>query len=296
MAIGVRLVNSTSIVYQLRSAGGGAKDGPTQVLITGCSSGIGRAIAELVASKPNRRLIATARNPSSLAYLPDSNSNILKLALDVASPTSVDNAFKAAAAHFGASFHIDVLVNNAGYLLSGDTEAATEQEMHDELETNFFGTAYVIYNISSVAGVCGFPGYAFYHAEKFAVEGWTESVAREMHPDWNINFCLVEPGAIKTNFETSSRKHIKSHEADAGKDMPARKLEVFVEQNLKAGVGVEPIIVAQVLFNVANRGEKVPFHLPLTSTRVQLIKMKLEGQLQGLETTKELSDIDKNPA
>lgn len=75
--------------------------------------------------------------------------------------------------------------------------------MHDEMETNFFGTVRVamnavkvmrqakehrgglIFNISSLAGVFAFPGHAFYHASKFAVEGWTESVAREMHPDWN---------------------------------------------------------------------------------------------------------------
>lgn len=128
----------------------------------------------------------------------------MKLALDVTSPSSVDAAFEAAAAHFGADYHVDVLVNNAGYSLSGDTEAATEQEMHDEFETNFFGTVRVarkavevmrqaknhqrgglIFNIASVAGVCAFPGHAFYHASKFAVEGWTESFAREMHPDWN---------------------------------------------------------------------------------------------------------------
>lgn len=133
----------------------------------------------------------------------DDNSAILKLALDVTSPTSVDNAFKAAAAHFGDSYYIDVVVNNAGYSLSGDTESVTEAEMHDEFETNFFGTVRValkaievmrqskdgrgglIFNISSLAGVCAFPGHAFYHASKFAVEGWSESVAREMHPDWN---------------------------------------------------------------------------------------------------------------
>lgn len=75
--------------------------------------------------------------------------------------------------------------------------------MHDEFETNFFGTVRVtmnavqvmrqakdrrgglIFNMSSLAGVCALPGHAFYHASKFAVEGWTESVAREMHPDWN---------------------------------------------------------------------------------------------------------------
>lgn len=95
--------------------------------VTGCSSGIGRAIAELVASKPGHRLIATARNPSSLSYLPnDNNGKILKLALDVTLPASVGQAFHAAAKHFedrdGGKFHIDILVNNAGYELAGDTE------------------------------------------------------------------------------------------------------------------------------------------------------------------------------
>ncbi|KAJ8105937.1 hypothetical protein ONZ43_g7231 [Nemania bipapillata] len=160
--------------------------------ITGCSSGIARAIAELVASKPGHRLIATARNLSSLSYLAESDA-ILKLALDVTLPAAVDQAFKAAADHFGDSFHLDVLVNNAGYELAGDTEAVTEEEMHEQLETNFFGTVRMatnatrvmrqskdhrgglIFNISSLAGVAAFPGQAFYHASKFAVEGWSES-------------------------------------------------------------------------------------------------------------------------
>lgn len=119
----------------------------------------------------------------------------------------MSNAFDAAAKHFGDNFHLDVVVNNAGYSLSGDTESATEEESHQEIETLFFGTARVtmrsvevmrkakhpetgrfrgglIFNISSLAGLCAFPGHAYYHAGKFAVEGWTESVASEMHPDW----------------------------------------------------------------------------------------------------------------
>lgn len=174
--------------------------------MTGCSSGIGRNIASLVASKPQQRLIATARNPSALSYLSDNNPNILKLGLDVTSRSSVDSAFDTAAKHFDKDFHLDVVVNNAGYSLSGDTEAATEEESHLEIETLFFGTARVmmkavevmrqsnerrggvIFNISSLAGLCAFPGHAYYHAGKFAVEGFSESVAREMHPDWNSEF------------------------------------------------------------------------------------------------------------
>lgn len=185
----------------------------TRSPVTGCSSGIGRALATLVASKPNHRLIATARNPADLAYLPEGNANILKLPLDVTSPESVNAAFTAATEHFsktenGGRFYLDVVVNNAGYSLSGDTESATEEETHREMETLFFGTARVttraieamrqpakqgkggevrggvIFNISSLAGLCAFAGHAYYHAGKFAVEGFSESVAREVHPDW----------------------------------------------------------------------------------------------------------------
>jgi NAD(P)-dependent dehydrogenase (short-subunit alcohol dehydrogenase family) len=111
---------------------------------------------------------------------------------------------------------LDVVVNCAGYALSGDTEAATEEEAHREMETLFFGTARVmmrgvgvmreraegemaqeggsrggvIFNISSLAGLCGFPGHAYYHAGKFAVEGFSESVAREVKPGWNSEFSL----------------------------------------------------------------------------------------------------------
>ncbi|KAJ3572165.1 hypothetical protein NPX13_g5139 [Xylaria arbuscula] len=231
-------------------------------LVTGCSSGIGRAIAELIASKPGQRLIATARNISSLSYLPDDDKTILKLTLDVTSSASVEGAFKAAADHF-KEFRIDVVVNNAGYELASDTEAATEQEMHDQLETNFFGVVRVatraakfmrsrggiIFNMSSLAGVAGFPGYSFYHASKFAVEGWSESFAREWHPDWNMNMCIVEPGGIKTEFEHGSKKYTGIHEDYDGADMPARQLTAWVKKALSSaqGGGVMPSAVAEVL-------------------------------------------------
>ncbi|KAL4733543.1 hypothetical protein BDV11DRAFT_175606 [Aspergillus similis] len=281
-------------------------------LITGCSSGIGRETATLVASNPNQRLIATARNPSSLSYLPDT-SNILKLALDVDSPASVDRAFAAAAAHFGPNITLDVVVNNAGYSLAGDTESVTEREMHAQLETNFFGLVRVtlhalklmreasprgglIFNISSVAGVCGFPGHAFYHASKWAVEGWTESVARELHPDWNINFCLIEPGAVKTNFETSSKKHIAPHPAYADPNMPSRMLDAFVGYNLAKGAGVDAADLAKLLFHIASRGEKVPIFLPVSTTATALITGTLRARLAIVEEVKELSAVDRDKA
>ncbi|KAK2598929.1 hypothetical protein QQS21_005607 [Conoideocrella luteorostrata] len=277
-------------------------------LITGCSSGIGREIAKYVASQPNQRLIATARDPSTLSYLPE-RLEIFKVALDVTSSASVENAFKAAAAHFGGDYHVDVVVNNAGYSLSGDTEAATEEQAHDEIETLFFGTTRVsmkavevmrqekdrrgglVFNISSLAGVCAFPGHAYYHAGKFAVEGWTESVAKEMHPDWNINFCIVEPSGVKTNFEGSSKRYMDPHPAYSAADMPARKLEAIVSQALKSGAGIEPVAIAEALFKVATRGDKVPLHLALGDVALHLTKKKFETRLQNLETYRELGAI-----
>ncbi|KAL4976612.1 NAD(P)-binding protein [Aspergillus desertorum] len=238
-------------------------------LVTGCSSGIGREVATLQA-------------------------------LNIDSPSSVDAAFAAAAAHFGPNFTLDVVVNNAGYSLAGDTESVTEAEMHAQLETNFFGLVRVtlralkfmreaaprgglVFNISSVAGLCWFPGHAFYHASKWAVEGTS-------------NFCLIEPGAVKTNFETCSKKHIAPHPAYADPSMPSRMLDAFVEQNLATGAGVDAEDLAKLLFHIASRGEKVPIFLPVSTTATALITGALRARLAIVEEVKELSVVDKDKA
>jgi NAD(P)-dependent dehydrogenase (short-subunit alcohol dehydrogenase family) len=270
--------------------------------ITGCSSGIGKALAQHIASKPAHRLVATARNPDDLAYLPDDNPNILKLQLNVTSPDLIKTAFEKTVNRFGT---VNVLVNNAGYALSGDTESATEAESHEIMETNFFGTVRtttaalplmrdsgkggLVMNISSVAGVCAFPGHAFYHASKHAVEGWTESLAKEVSPDWGINFVIIEPAAVKTEFEGHSKKNIAPHPAYENPKMPARLLQKYVEAGLKQGVGMEPEDVARVLYEVASKGEKVPLHLPLSLNAFGLIKGAFEGRLKALEEVKDVS-------
>ncbi|KAK2036059.1 NAD(P)-binding protein [Colletotrichum somersetense] len=278
-------------------------------LITGCSSGIGKALSTLIATKPGHRLIATARNPTDLAHLPDGDGNILKLPLDVTSAESVDAAFAAAEAHFGGGtgFHLDVVVNNAGYSLSGDTESATEEEAHREMETLFFGTARVttravgnmrrsadhrggvVFNVSSLAGQCGFPGHAYYHAGKWAVEGWTESVAREMHPQWNINFCILEPSGVKTNFEGHSKARTAPHPAYAGADMPARVLDKYVEMGVKSGSLTEPSAIAEAVYSIVSRGERVPLRVPLGGPAWSFIRQKFELGLEDLDKVKELS-------
>ena len=146
--------------------------------VTGCSSGIGAALAKHVYEAGNP-LIATARKREALSYLPD-NPNVLQLRLDVTSQEQIDSAIKAAVEKFG---RLDVVVNNAAYGLIGDTEIITNDDARAQVETNFWGAANVtkaalpilreinppgkgglFYQVSSVGGRVCFPGSAFYHA------------------------------------------------------------------------------------------------------------------------------------
>lgn len=254
---------------------------------------------------------------------------------------SVDAAFAAAAKHFGQNFYLDVVVNNAGYSLSGDTESATEEEIRQQMDTLFFGTSRVtvrairvmrqskehrgglIFNISSLAGLCAFPGQAYYHAGKFAVEGFSESVAREMHPDWNskfflssyaivwgfrfakgaveanpmlsstVNFCIIEPSAVKTDFEGHGKAHTKPHPAYVAAGMPSRILESYVNKGLKLGVGLEPSAVAETIFTIASCRERVPLRLPLGVVAWAMAKSKFEGLLSDLDAVKDISAMGK---
>lgn len=173
-----------------------------RLAVTGCSSGIGQALAQYIATKTSNRVVATARNINSLASIPDT-PNVLKLALDVTSIPAVGSAIDSTLSKFG---RIDIVVNNAGYTLCGDTEAAGDGESRALMDTNFWGMVDVtkralgvmreensktgpqggvILNVSSMGGWFGFPACTFYHASKFAMEGWTEAVAKELPVEWN---------------------------------------------------------------------------------------------------------------
>lgn len=101
--------------------------------VTGCSSGIGAALATRLATQTKSRVVATARKVSALSYLADDAQNVLKVALDVTSPEAIDAAFTKAVERFG---RVDVVVNNAGYTIMGDTEASTAQEARDLFDTD----------------------------------------------------------------------------------------------------------------------------------------------------------------
>ncbi|KAI4122041.1 MAG: hypothetical protein LQ341_007346, partial [Variospora aurantia] len=234
---------------------------------TGCSSGIGQALAELIAQSSNR-VVATARKTTTLEGLPN-HDRVLKLQLDVTSIPSIDAAIRATLAKYG---RIDVVVNNAGYTLAGDTESAEDGESRAVFDTNFWGMVDVskralgvfrdenpktgqqggvIANVSSLGGWAGFAGQAFYHASKFAMEGWTESVAKELPPSWNIHLTNIEPGGVKTNYATSSLTPMaKRHPAYNDPNTPTNQMLGYMQSGQGRSMWAEPSALAAAIYQV----------------------------------------------
>jgi len=192
-------------------------------LITGCSTGVGQALATLLATSSNYRVYATMRNLGKQDSLVKSagdtlNKNLFIKQLDVCDDNSVNGVVKEI---IGIEGKIDILVNNAGVGLSGPIEGFTVQHAKENFETNFFGvyrmTAAVlphmkekraghIIQLSSMGGVTGVPFNDIYCASKFAVEGFSESLA-PMLQCFDIKVTVVEPGPILTDFVTNTFKN-----------------------------------------------------------------------------------------
>ncbi|KAL8710176.1 MAG: hypothetical protein Q9220_005259 [cf. Caloplaca sp. 1 TL-2023] len=274
--------------------------------VTGCSSGIGQALASLIAQTPNR-IAATARKTSALESLANSD-RVLKLQLDVTSNSSIQAAIDATLKKYG---RIDVVVNNAGYTLAGDTEGANDKESRAVFDTNFWGMVDVskralgvfrdenpktgqqggvIVNVSSLGGWAGYPGQAFYHATKFAMEGWTESVAKEVLPQWNIHLTCIEPGGVKTNYATSSLKAIEhKHQAYADPNSPTNQLVGYMQSGQGRSMWSEPSALAAAIYQICSRGSRIPIRLPLGGDAWGMLDADLKTIKKELDEFKEIS-------
>lgn len=188
---------------------------PPVWFITGCSSGFGRAIAELVL-KRGWRAVVTARRLESITDLAAPHGDrALALTLDVNDEAMIAKAVREAEAHFG---RIDVLVNNAGYGYFAAVEEGEDAEIRRQFETNVFGLASLIrkvlpgmrqrrqghiINFSSIGGLVAYPDLGYYNASKFAVEAISESLWKEVAP-LGIKVTIIEPGSFRTNWAGSS--------------------------------------------------------------------------------------------
>lgn len=189
--------------------------------VTGASSGIGKAAA-LALSRSGYRVIGTSRR----AELGEVRDGIRIIACDVTDDASVARAIALAHAELG---RIDLLVNNAGYAVSGAAEESSPEQVRALFDTNFFGVVRVtnavlpimrqqgsgrILNIGSVAGLIPGPFGAYYAASKHAIEGYSESLDHEVRP-FGIRVAVIEPWATKTSIEANSPQGDRPVEAYA---------------------------------------------------------------------------------
>jgi NAD(P)-dependent dehydrogenase (short-subunit alcohol dehydrogenase family) len=227
------------------------------VLITGTSSGIGKATV-LEFAKMGWNVIATQRNPENET---DFNEfpNVKKYPLDVTNLENIKHTFSEAKKDFG---NIDVVVNHAGYGVDGAFEAMSDEIIKKQFNTNVFGLMRVtreaiklmrpsgsgtIIQISSMGGKITFPLYSIYHATKFAVEGFTESLHYEL-AQFNIKMKLIEPGPIVTDFYGRSRQFIKPTDTNQY-DGFIQKFNDAAEKVMKDAEG--PEVVAKIIYKSA---------------------------------------------
>lgn len=244
------------------------------VLITGCSTGIGRATAEHLAKTGRYTVYATARKPETLADL--ANAGCKTLALDVTDETSMTDAVRAIEAEHGAVYG---LVNNAGYGLEGAAEVTPMPEIRKQFDTNVFGLIRMcqlvlpkmrearrgrIVNVSSVGGKMTLPGGAYYHASKHAVEAFSDALRFEVKA-FGVDVVVIEPGLIKTEFAATVSNNVTQ---DAGPytafNEAVSKAVVGAYEGVmgKLGGAVGPEAVAEVIDRALTR------HRPRTRYRI----------------------------
>ncbi|KAA1474157.1 NAD(P)-binding protein [Dentipellis sp. KUC8613] len=274
--------------------------------ITGTSSGLGRALTLAVLAK-GERVAGSARNTATLKEIEAQYpaARFLPLKLDVTDVAQIDAAFASIKAHFG---RLDVIVNNAGYGLAGEIEATPDDEARRQIETLFWGPVNIckraipffrdvnpagaggrILNISSCGGYAANTVLAFYSAGKFALEGFTQALNREMPPEWNIKAVIVQPGGFGTNWSTSGMVRLPPHPA-YGPDAPSNQFRKMAEH--APGVGDVPRGV-QAMIRIAD--------LPNPPQRVQLgtdswciVRNQAEKTLKDSEEWEELSHSTNN--
>ena len=262
------------------------------VLITGCSSGFGMLAAARLASG-GHTVYATMRNLDKkgdlLAESTQRGGEVRILELDVTEDASTVSAMEQIERDEG---RLDVLINNAGYAIGGFFEDLSEQEIRDQMETNFFGVQKVIraalplmrktatedncrtkiLNISSVSGRSSFPGLGAYGASKFALEGFSESLYHELLP-FGIDVVLIEPGSYRTKIFTEN-----AHKAQKSEDPAShyfKHTHAFRDQlrrmiKSKNGMG-DPEDVAALIERVVNTKKPKLRYLIGRQSRLRLI-------------------------
>lgn len=265
--------------------------------ISGCSTGFGRALSlELLAQ--GYQVVVTARKLADIAdILAINEANTLGLDLDVTVPEQVTAAVEAAIAHFG---RIDVLVNNAGIGYFGAVEESEEAEVRRMFEINVFGLAKLtqevlpfmrkqrsghILNVASIGGLRSFPGVGFYNATKYAVDGLSEALYKEVSP-LGIKVTVICPSGFRTDWAGRSAKNtsisIPDYAATAQKNMG----DIRAISGNQAG---DPVKAAKAMIQVTET-ENPPLRLLLGAAALKGARLKLEELRNDFETWADVSE------
>ncbi|MGI4982836.1 MAG: oxidoreductase [Janthinobacterium lividum] len=258
--------------------------------ITGCSTGFGREVANQVLAR-GWRVVITARDKASVAELAqDAPERALALSLDVTDGAQIAAAVQAAQERFG---RIDVLLNNAGYGYQASIEEGEEAEIRAQFDANVFGLFAMtravlpvmraqrsghVLNVTSVAGLVGFPGSGYYAASKHAVEGWSDALAAEGKP-LGIKVTCIEPGPFRTDWAGRSLKQtpnrIEAYASTAG----VRLTGTAGGSGQQPG---DPVRGAKAMIDITEQAEP-PRHLVLGAFGIDAVTAKLKRSLADLE-------------
>jgi NAD(P)-dependent dehydrogenase (short-subunit alcohol dehydrogenase family) len=249
-------------------------------LITGCSTGLGRALAEVLIAK-GERVFATARKPEELKDLVAGHDNARALKLDVTVPADI----KAAADEVERAGGVDVLVNNAGYGYLTSIEEGDEEGYRAQFETNVFGLIAMtkavlpamrkrgsghILNIASVGGLVGNPGSGYYAATKFGVVGFSEALSKEV-AGFGIKVTVVEPGPFRTDWAGRSLQSSAERIDAYAQSVHARLDQVSGYSGRQPG---DPVRAAEAMIMIVNSPEP-PLNLILGAPGLKLVRDKL---------------------
>jgi short-subunit dehydrogenase len=259
---------------------------PTSVLITGCSTGIGRATAERLAGA-GFTVYATARRPESIADLEAKGCRTL--ALDVTDDASMTAAVATVEEAEGT---VGALVNNAGYSQSGALEGIPLDSIRRQFETNVFGLVRLtqlvlpkmrerragrIVNIGSMGGKLTFPGGGVYHATKYAVEALSDALRFEVKA-FGIDVVLIEPGLITTNFADAAVASVPDEAAPGpytAFNEHVSKTTVGAYEGPLAKLGGGPDAVAKVIEKALTTGRPKPRYTVTPSASLTIAQRRL---------------------
>ncbi|WP_261807289.1 SDR family NAD(P)-dependent oxidoreductase [Lapidilactobacillus luobeiensis] len=267
-------------------------------IVTGTSTGFGKELAALLAQQEDVNLVATARHTDQLDYLDQyDHGQILKHNLDVTNSDEIKDTINNALEKFGT---IDVLVNNAGLGYFATFEESDLKEAKYMFDVNVWGLAEMtqavlptmrkqrfgaIVNFSSIGGLASFPIWSFYHGTKYAVEGISESIAKET-ADLGIKMMIVEPSGFRTDWAgRSSKKTMPTHDdyQKFAKDITTNAAGAHHEPG-------DPKAAAKIIYDeVTDNFADLPLRLPLGKFSVDTAIEKYENTLKEFKKSRDLS-------